>query len=144
MEKTDNYNNSNNGLTFSFADSHGEETRLFSELLNEKDCRDLVLRDLHQGVARCPACEIEVTDTTTLANFWRANRCICKNCKSSFTATTGTFLQGSHLTFAQIVVLRFLYELKNNSINASLIAELLGFSPDTARKWMSTFEDMND
>lgn len=101
--------------------------------LNEDRVRQWVIETLHDGATRCPSCGLALDDDTS---FRAGKRCHCGRCGRWFTATTGTFLEGTHLDFRQVYLLAVLIELK---LPARQIAYFVGVSADTVRIWIKRF-----
>lgn len=103
------------------------------DFLNEDACREWVVSRLHPGGAFCPGCGLRLEDD---ASFRAGKRCHCGRCGRWFTATTGTFLEGAHLDFAQVYALALFIELGHTPAR---ISSMLGISADTVRLWMKKF-----
>lgn len=112
-----------------------------AHFLDESFCIQYILDKLHPRSTQCPHCKQDIKDDTTLDNFFAAKRCQCKSCKRWFTATTGTFLQGSQLNARQIVLLMLLlgYQINNRDI-----ARILSVHPDTVSLWQKKINALKD
>lgn len=101
---------------------------------DEEACRLWILRRLHPSGAHCPSCRAELQGDVTLRRFWSAGRLKCPKpgCKKYFTALTGTFLSGCHLTFRQLYGL-FLFLHFN--LSARYIAGAVGITPESVHLW---------
>jgi len=107
-----------------------------ASFVNEAAAREYILRQLHPlPQQRCPSCGAVIADETTQRNFWKGRRCACKACGRWFSATSGTYLQGTQMSFAQLLVLFNLCELLTGDITPGRIASSVGVSIDTVRIW---------
>lgn len=114
-----------------------------ADFLDEAACRAAVLGSLHPRGAHCPGCAMLIEDASTVNNFWAGRRCVCKRCGHWFTATAGTFLQGSQLSFAQIFLIASLVEMADADVPVSAMAAAAGVSNDTARIWIKRITAFN-
>lgn len=101
--------------------------------LNEDACREWVVSRLHPGGASCPGCGLRIEDDKS---FRAGKRCHCGRCGRWFTATTGTFLDGAHLSFGQVFLLAALIEHINHPARIALLVDI---SVDTVRLWVKKF-----
>jgi transposase-like protein len=91
-----------------------------------------VLNKLHgTDPPRCPRCGEPVADNL-LRTFWESRRLCCGKCRKMFTALTGTFLSGCHMTFREIFLLAVLlsFDLADRHI-----AQIMKMSPENVRLW---------
>ena len=91
-----------------------------------------VLYKLHgTDPPRCPRCGEPVADNL-LRTFWESRRLCCGKCRKMFTALTGTFLSGCHMTFRDIFLLAVLlsFDLADRHI-----AQIMKMSPENVRLW---------
>lgn len=101
-------------------------------------CRWTVIQ-LHPEGPRCPACNVDL-DHDTAARFTSGKRCRCPHCSTWFTARTGTFLQGSQLSYSQVFLMAALIDLMETGVNVQRIAAAVGASADTVRIWIKRFK----
>ena len=119
--------------------------RSLADFLDEAACRRAVLESLHPASVKCPECDSMLNDVVTLANFWEGKRCNCKICDNWFTARTGTILQGSQLSFAQVFLLGTLLEIfAAGGISVSTMSAAIGVTDDTIRTWIRRLKNFND
>lgn len=113
--------------------SPGEAISAFSaDFLSEHVCRMWVLNKLHDtDPPRCPRCGEPVADNL-LRSFWENRRVRCVNCRKMFTALTGTFLSGCHMTFREIFLLVVLLSF---DLAGRHIAQIMKMSPENVRLW---------
>jgi len=105
--------------------------------LDETKCRNWIIAMIHgDGSVFCPGCRAEL-EGNALRRFWEGKRIRCRACGKYFTALTGTFLAGCHLSFTEIVLFAvFLYF----SIPPREIARILRISQETVRLWEIKFQ----
>lgn len=115
---------------FTTGDALGDFVPVF---INEDACREWAISRLHPGGAFCPDCGLKLDNDT---RFRAGKRCHCGRCGRWFTATTGTFLEGAHLDFAQVYALALFIELGHTPAR---ISSMLGISADTVRLWVKKF-----
>ena len=106
-----------------------------AHFLDRDRCREWVLRRLHPDTPRCPACRSALSEKLA-ARFWSGDRVKCKSCRKYFTAVTGTFLQGTHMTFIEVVLLSVFLGVGTST---ALIAHKLGSHEETIRIWRRKF-----
>jgi transposase-like protein len=107
-----------------------------ADFLDERACRQWILAAVHpSGTASCPQCHGELTGIA-MRRFWEGKRIRCRNCGKYFTALTGTFLGGCHMSFNQIVLFAVFL---NFGIQFRDIAKILKISPETVRLWDNKF-----
>lgn len=118
----------------------GEAASAFGvKFLNEEACRDWVIETLHPWGESCVNCGKEL-DGTSAIRFLSGNRCQCRACGHWFTARSGTFLQGSQLTYAQVFLLAALIDIMEKGLTPDRIAGLVGVTGDTVRNWIRKFK----
>lgn len=108
---------------------HAVADELIADFLDAGHCRQWVLRRLHPKGARCPECGHALEDEKRV-RFWENMRIRCSYCGKYFTALTGTFLNGTHLNFQEMVLFGILWALGLPNRN---IAGRIGCSPETIR-----------
>ena len=120
-----------------YFDPHDAAVSFKADFLDEDLCRRWILDTIYHGQdIACPQCSKQLT-AKSLQRFRTAERVRCHACGKFFTALTGTFLQGCHLTFRQIILLAvFLYF----GINHAAIADKVGVSEETVRLWQKKFQ----
>lgn len=108
-----------------------------ADYLDETICRDWILAAIHgRGMQRCPKCHEPMTGISS-QRFWEGKRICCRACGKYFTALTGTFLSGCHLTFSGVILFAvFLYY----RIPVREIARVLRISLETVRLWEIKFQ----
>ena len=104
--------------------------------LDEVARRHWILNAVHCGQdISCPQCTAPLTRKNIL-RFSLAKRIRCHACGKFFTALTGTFLQGCHLSFRQIILLAVFLHF---GIRPATIADKVGVSEETVRLWQKKF-----
>jgi transposase-like protein len=111
--------------------------RVFNaRFLDEVYCRHWILTAIHgEGPDTCPACHAALTGVV-LQRFWEGRRIRCRACGKFFTARTGTFLDGCHMDFREVVLLAVFLHFR---IHPREIARILKVSPETVRLWEIKF-----
>lgn len=107
---------------------------LSADILDEALCREWIISRMHPDGARCPDCGLVLNDD---ASFRAGRRCHCGRCGRWYTATTDTFLEGTHLDFSQAYLLAVLIDLE---VPPHRIAYCVGVSTDTVRIWVKRFK----
>lgn len=108
-----------------------------AEYLDKDVCRLWILRTMHgHNKPTCPKCRA-ILEGIRLQRFWEGKRVKCKECKKFFTATTGTFVGGSHLDCRQIILMAILINFK---VPARDIARILCIDPETVRLWKHKYQ----
>jgi len=102
------------------------------ELVDEDRCRRLVLNIFHPEGPVCCYCGSKIDRDGFVDRFYKMYSVQCPHCSKWLKATTGTFLQGSHLTFRQVVVMLLLFEL---NVGIGSVAQFLGVDHETVRRW---------
>jgi transposase-like protein len=102
------------------------------EMLNEEGCRDWILKKIHPRGVFCPGCGEEVTSGKKLQTFWDMRRVNCPHCKRSFSAVTGTPLNGIGIEWRALYLLLFLV---GHGVQANSISRQLGISNGAAYLW---------
>ena len=115
----------------------GDVAKAFSaDFLDEVACRRWILETMYDAVCfTCPQCSAPLTEKG-LRHFWLSERIRCYACGKFFTALSGTFLQGCHLAFREIILLAVFLCFK---IHHREIARILKISPETVRLWHKKF-----
>lgn len=105
-----------------------------ADVLDEDLCRDWFLKKLHPNGGCCPQCGLPVTGEKKLARFWGLGRVQCSEgtCRKSFSALTGTSLNGLGIPFRVLYLLLFMVGC---GANVNRIAPNLGISVGTAYVW---------
>jgi hypothetical protein len=103
-----------------------------ADFLVESFCRMWILGKLHPAGADCPGCGKDIL----LRTFWDGGRVKCDGCGKYFTALTGTFLSGCHLSFREIVLLALLLALE---VPDKQIAAVIKMSAENVRLWRLKF-----
>jgi transposase-like protein len=104
--------------------------------MNEGHCRTWVLTVLHPHGAHCPGCAGLISGGPSLQSFWKGSRVKCCRCGKFFTALTGTFLSGVHLSYAGVIMMAMLIDARADD---SQIARLLNMSTEGVRGWRQRF-----
>lgn len=110
-----------------------------ADYLNIASCTLWVLNQLHIEGPHCPECEARIEDKTTLENFWKLERCNCKNCGKWFNALTGTILHKVQIKPHEAFILATLSGLH---VDIKEIARIVQVHPDTVRLWQMKFKAM--
>lgn len=105
-----------------------------ADFLDSDRCSAFVLTGLHDGVAKCPDCEFELTGKR-LETFQTFGRVHC-SCGKWFTATTGTPLHKTKLDNRQLVLIAYLLSI---GVDTARIAAAAGVDPETVRMWRLKF-----
>jgi Transposase and inactivated derivatives len=105
-----------------------------ADVLDENLCRDWFLKKLHPDGVYCPQCGLPVTGEKKLGRFWTLDRIQCSEgtCRKSFSALTGTSLNGLGISFRVLYILLFMTAC---GMNVNRIAPQLGISVGTAYIW---------
>lgn len=99
-------------------------------------CRRWILGTIHGGgPVACPECHRALTDLAA-QRFREGRRIHCRACGKFFTARTGTFLDGCHMDFREVILLAVFLHFK---IHPREIARILKISPETVRLWEIKF-----
>lgn len=107
--------------------------------LDEMFCRDWILAEIHgRGERYCPECHTPLTEIA-LQRFGDGKRICCRTCGKFFTALTGTFLAGCHMSFSEVILFAVFLYLR---IPAREIARILHISPETVRLWEIKFNTL--
>ena len=104
--------------------------------LDETACREWVLSAIHgNGSVHCPGCRVE-NEGRALQRFWEGKRIRCRQCGKFFTALTGSFLTGCHMTYSEVILLAVFLHF---GIHHREIARILKISTETVRLWEVKF-----
>jgi len=124
----------------------GSDTRAFrtgdvcrhyvARFLDVETCRAWIIDRLHPQCPVCPGCSKLIVSGTSLRSFRLGARVRCSNCGKFFTALTGTFLSGGHLSFSGVVLMAILIESGATDAN---IARLMEMSVEGVRSWRGRF-----
>jgi transposase-like protein len=107
-----------------------------SDFMDIEQCRRWILERIHQDCPRCPKCGTIIPDSSH-NRFWAAERLQCKACGKFFTALTGTFLNGTHMSMSKIFLLAFFLGL---DVPDRFIAGKLEINQETIRLWRLRFQ----
>lgn len=114
---------------------------LAPKLLDEIESRAWILEQLHgyPPIVACPDCRFIVTRTRQVMAFTHGLYVTCPECGRKFSATTGTFIAGTHQDFRTIFLLAVLLAtgLDNNQIS-----KVLGVTAETVRLWRHRFSSL--
>lgn len=108
-----------------------------TSFFDEHACRYWMLQKIHGNQAFCPGCNTEITDIRKRSKFYSGGRLRCYVCGKHFTALTGTFLNGTHMGFKDLILLSVLLGL---GLEVKKIADILGRNPETVRLWKHKFD----
>lgn len=115
------------------ADMMLEMKKEFSiEMLDEDACREWFLKKIHAGGVHCPECSKEIASKRKLDTFWGMRRVNCPFCGRSFSAVTGTPLNGIGIEFRALYLLLFMV---SHGVRVNRIADQLGISTGAAYLW---------
>ncbi len=109
-----------------------ETARAGMLLLDQRLCREWVLRQLHPDGPCCPGCGASPASGAQLASWWALRRLCCKSCGKYYTAATGTILHGVSVDCRQVVMLAWCLASKVGVKRAALACQV---HPDTVRQW---------
>lgn len=101
-------------------------------LLNEKDCRTWILKQLHPKGVTCPDCGAAVTSEKVLSTWENMGRISCRSCSRFFTAASGTILQGAKLDIQTLYALALLLSF---NVPFTRVAQTLKISYGTVNSW---------
>ncbi|BET58115.1 MULTISPECIES: hypothetical protein [Geobacter] len=101
-------------------------------MLDEDACREWFLKKIHAEGVRCPRCNKEITSKRKLDTFWAMRRVNCPFCSRSFSAVTGTPLNGIGIEFRSLYLLLFMV---SHGIRVNRIADQLRISTGAAYLW---------
>lgn len=104
----------------------------FRSVCVEKPATERILGQLYPHGPHCPSCHNPITGKRALETFWRGERTWCSSCEKKFWPSSGTFLSGSGLSYAQIEVLLVLLSL---GIDNKRIASMANCHEDTVANW---------
>jgi len=115
-----------------------EVARVFrADFLDEEVCRRWILKTIHgDGEMMCPGCGAPLAGIA-LQRFWEGKRICCRTCGKFFTALTGTFLAGCHMTFREVILFAVFLHFR---IPPREIARILRISVETVRLWEIKFK----
>lgn len=99
-------------------------------------CREWILEKLHPAGARCPGCATAIASYASLRSYRLGARVKCVKCGKFFTALTGTFLSGCHLSFAQVIHMSILIDA---GADDAQIARQMSMSPEGVHGWRLRF-----
>jgi len=118
---------------FSPADIGRQGVAIF---FDDNFCRGWILKRLHPEGPRCPGCAERIVGYRSLQSFMRGDRVKCCHCGKYFTALTGTFISGCHLSFPQVILMAILLEAGTDDVH---IARMMNISYESVRGWRSRF-----
>lgn len=102
------------------------------DMLSEDACREWFLGKIHAEGVRCPGCNREITTKRKLQTFWDMRRVNCPFCSRSFSAVTGTPLNGIGIEYRALYLLLF---MAAHGVHVNTIAKQLGISTGAAYLW---------
>ena len=103
-----------------------------ADFLDSNKCRRWVLDRVHIEGPACPYCNVVIDDGGRLQRFWSGKRLACQDCGRFFSATSQTFLAGSHMGFRKIFVALLLMAMDKKNRE---IAGVIGCNQETVRLW---------
>ncbi|MDZ7641628.1 MAG: hypothetical protein U5J62_06375 [Desulfurivibrio sp.] len=110
-------------------------------ILDDQACKGLVIRHLHgeAGAAHpaCPFCSTLLTGQQTF-RWSNGQRVKCRRCRKSLNYTSGTILDGLHISARELVLFAALVDL---GCNDQKVAELLGRDRGTIKNWRRKLVD---
>jgi len=113
-------------------------------LLEERECREWLLREIHTFGPCCPGCGAELVSERQRASWWAGRRVCCKRCGKYFSAVTGTVLNKMGLSYRQAFLLLLGLDL---NLDLKVIAGLCHCHRDTVRLWrdkLALFGELNN
>lgn len=108
--------------------------------MDEEACRGWVINKLHGDKPLCPSCFSYIRERA-LVGYLEGRRIFCDKCGKYFTATTDTFISGTHMDFRSVVLLCLLLDL---GVTDRRISELIGISAESVRLWRLKFKSIED
>lgn len=109
-------------------------------LLNEDECRRLLLSFYYPDGPRCPRCQSDTLTRPAVVRFWAGSRFVCQSCRQKVNPTAGTLL-ASKLSAAQIVLIAIGI---SSEIRNEIIAARVGVVPETVRTWAQKFAALQE
>lgn len=106
-----------------------------AEFLDAGACDAYIIESLHGDCLACPGCGATVA-ARSFHGLRVENRVRCRRCGKFFTALTGTFLSGTHLSSREIVLLALLLGL---GVQDKEVARIIGISAESVRLWRLKF-----
>ena len=110
-----------------------------ANFLDASACAAFVLEHLHHGVAKCPACGVDLQGAR-LDKFRSFGKIHCV-CGKWFRTTTGTALQGMQLDARQLVLVSSLLAF---GVDTATIASAVEVTPETVRLWRLKFSALGN
>ncbi len=109
-------------------------------LLDPDRCRAWLFEFLHPGDdgKRCPGCGAELPERRALS-YARFRKAACPACGLQFRATTGTAIEHSQLSPAEIILAA---ALTATGADSALVAGALGRGRDTAKIWQDRLDGL--
>ncbi len=104
------------------------------DMLDEERCRAFFTKKLHPEGVFCPSCGAAVTSEKRLLAFWALRRVSCSSCARSFSALTGTALNGIGIEFRALYLLLLLVDL---GVQPNKVSRQIGISNGAAYLWAS-------
>lgn len=110
---------------------NGLEHVFGSNFLDERVCRQWILRKLHGDRPSCPSCGFRI-EPGRLERFFNCGRIECPDCGRSFNCLSGTPLANCPLKFADMVMMfvGFQWGLSNVEISS-----IVGIHRTAVMKW---------
>jgi transposase-like protein len=102
------------------------------EMLNEDACRDWFLRKIHSDGIFCPYCHEAIASERLLKTFWSMKRIHCPGCGRTFSAVTGTVLNGIGIEFRALYLLLFMIGC---GVSVNKVKRQIGISTGAAYIW---------
>ena len=103
----------------------------FVPMLDPDHCREWLIDWLHPDGAACPKCGY-VPKRRAAARWRKGTRVCCYDCKTYYSAWSGTILSGAHMGPVALVLMFYLMGL---GLPEKVIAARLQVSPDTIKLW---------
>jgi transposase-like protein len=108
------------------------------DFLDEDRCREVILEMLHPGGPACPHCKTKLPKERH-TRWFQNKHSSCGGCSRKFFATTGTVFNSLKIPFAEVVMIRFLFEL---GYRPNQIKRFLNRNGETIRTARKRFEAM--
>jgi transposase-like protein len=106
------------------------------DMVKFEDCARWIIARLHPDGASCPHCSAAICGDSRLEKWYLFEQLRCPECRTKFTAATGTHINGSKLEIREIYLVAVLSHL---GVPSPKIASTLRVHVDTVTNWLSKF-----